>query len=65
MNVYAYVDFEPAEVFDTIDTLEIADSSDDMLCDISKLATWIESDTPFPPSAPRDQIRRSKSGRQK
>ena len=31
--------FKPTEVFDTIDTLEIADSSCDMLCDLSKLAS--------------------------
>ena len=52
---------ESTEVLDTIDTLEIADSSDDMLCDLPKLATWIESDAPFPPSAPRDHTRRSKA----
>ena len=36
-------------MFDTIDTLEITDSWDDMLCNLSKLASWIESDAPFPP----------------
>ena len=53
--------FEPTELYDTIDTLEIADSSDDMLCDLSKLAFWTESDAPFPPLAPRNRIRRSKA----
>ena len=49
------VQLSATEVFDTIGTLEIADSSDDMLCDLSKLKTWIGSDAPFPLSSPRDQ----------
>ena len=57
--------FEPTEVFDTIDTLEIADSSVVMLCNLSKLASWIESDVPLPPSAPRDQFRWSKDRKKK
>ena len=46
--------FEPVEMCEAVDTLEVDGSSDDMICDLAKLAAWIESDLPFPPSAPRD-----------
>ena len=55
--------FEPAEMCEAVDTVEIGSSGDDMLCDIGKLTAWIEGDSPFPPSAPRDRVRRSKARR--
>ena len=33
--------FAASETFEPIDMLDIADDSDDMLCDFAKLATWI------------------------
>ena len=33
--------FEPAEMCEAVDTLEIGSSGDDMLCDIGKLTAWI------------------------
>ena len=55
--------FEPVEVCEAVDTVEVDGSSDDMVCDLAKLASWIESDSPFPPSALRDRVRRSKAWR--
>ena len=53
--------FEPVEMCEAVDTLELDGSSDDMICDLAKLAAWIEGDSLFPPSAPRDRVRRSKA----
>ena len=53
--------FEPAETCESVDTLGIVSSDGDLLCDIGKLTAWIEGDSPFPPSAPRDRVKRSKA----
>ena len=45
---------EPVEMCVAIDTLEVDGSSDDMICNLARLASRIEGDSPFPPSAPRD-----------
>ena len=55
--------FEPADVSESVDTLQICSSEDDLLPDIGKLTAWFEGDSPFPPSAPRDRVRRSKARR--
>ena len=55
--------FELAESCEAVGTLEVADSSDDMVCDLAELASWIEGDSPFQPSAPKDRVRRSKARR--
>ena len=54
---------EPADVCEAVDMLGIDSSGDDLVCDLAKMAAWIESDSPFPPSAPRDHVRRSKARR--
>ena len=48
---------------EAVHTLDVDGSSDDMVCDLAKLAAWIKGDSPFPPSAPRDLFRRSKARR--
>ena len=54
---------EPIDVCEAVDMLGIDSSGDDLVCDLAKMAAWIESDSPFPPSAPRDHVRRSKARR--
>ena len=49
---------EPADTYAAVDTLDIGSSGDDLMCDLNKLAAWIENDSPFLPSAPRDHVRR-------
>ena len=52
--------FEPVQVCEAVDTLEVDGSSQDMVCDLANLASWIDSESQFPPTAPRDRVWRSK-----
>jgi hypothetical protein len=52
---------EPTEMCEAVDMLGIDSSGDDLMYDLTKLAAWIDNDSPFPPSAPRDHVKRSKA----